>query len=647
MDESTGPPRISQFRSVFAPWMCCVAIVFVFHLQRLLHPTFVGDDVIRIVDARVLPLREQLFRPFSEHIAPGFELATAALIRPLGDRIDLLPVALTAFAFASWLVMLAAVAWWANNVTGRADAARLVFVFVGVSSACIEVPWWFSAATYSLAAACVFAVLALVAAPVRNRWSRTVGIASITALGMSFSAVGLMAVILGGLAVIGRFGLKKAAGADLAALAGGFVSYTIFARALGGEIVATESTRFSLAGFAYALAVPGGVAAPLFLGLDAHAVTGAFSFAAGSAISILLAAFLWRLCVSRTLRLDLAAMAMVPYLAIYPTRAAFVESGAWGQADFLYFWTSRYHLFMTAVLAVAAALAVSKVMDLFGSRGFRIAPALPWLVLIAFAAGQIRNANLMRHFENQPDQAPTLSALMRLGRIAESEGIPVDQLQRLVPAVRRGWNASVLELRPDRYHHLLLLARGAPAVPETRTKRSDTDAARSIIERLGLFDWHILNSHRLTNLDPAAAANFETGQAIVPDELTFERAEPIDAKSWMILEPFGHAQFSLKDLTPKSHVIFETVSGAGTIHLQWTTGDSFDESRTFEFDSTPSMHCPVPIRVVFRPTDLKTVESSGTPATVRFRVKSTQAGTLRIDRILTGAIHESARKVSN
>jgi hypothetical protein len=212
--------------------------------------------------------------------------------------------------------------------------------------------------------------------------------------------------------------------------------------------------------------------------------------------------------------------------------------------------------------------------------------------------------------------------------------------------VRRGWNASVLELRPDRYHHLLLLAGRSPAVSDPQTKRTDAEAARFILDRLGLFDWQVLNAHRLTNLDPADRANFETLQAIEPVEATFERAEPNGPKSWMILEPFGHVEFALKGLAPESHVIFETVSGAGTIHLQWTTGDSFDDLRTFEFDPKPSKHCPVPKIIVFRPLDLKTAESTGTPATVRFRVKSTQAGTLRIDKIFIGAIHEPARAVS-
>ncbi len=647
MEESSGPIRISMLRSVICPWAACVAIVFVFHLSRLLHPTFVGDDVIRIVDARVLPLREQLFRPFSEHIAPGFELATAALIRPLGDRIDLLPAALTAFAFASWLIMLAALAWWAKNVTGRADAARLAFVFVGVSSACIEVPWWFSAATYSLAAACVFAVLALVAAPARNGWARAASIASITALGMSFSAVGLMAVILGGLAAVGRFRFRKAAWKDLVAMAAGFVSYTIFARLLGGEIVATETTRFSPAGFAYALAVPGGVAAPLFLGLDARAVTGSFTFVAGSIITLSLAAVLWRMRISRPLRLDLAAMAIVPYLAIYPTRAALVESGSWAQADFLYFWTSRYHLFMTAVLAVAAALAVVKMQEFAASRGFRIAKACSWVVLIAFAVVQYGNANLMRHFENQPDQAPTLDSLMQLGRIARAEGIPVDQLQKIVPAVRRGWNASVLELRPDRFHHVLLLAGRPGAGPISDSKSSDTEAARKVVDRLDLSGWRILNAHRLTNIDPVDTLNFAMVRQIEPVDLSFEKAEPLGPRAWKITEPFGHIEFTIPGLSPESHLIFESVTGAGTVHIQWSTGDAFDDRRTFEFDTKPSKHCPVPKRVVFRPLDLMTPETAGTPATVRFRLKSTQAGTLRIEKILTGSLQAPAGDVSN
>lgn len=631
MDETIEPVRMRLFRNEAVPWVFCFFVVCLFHGGRLMRPTFLGDDVIRIIDARVLPLREQLFRPFSEHVAPGFELATALVVRALDDRIDLLPAALTWFAFLSWLVMLCAASWWASRITGRAEIARLVFVLVGVSSACIEVPWWFSAATYSLSAACIFAVLAVIVTPGPSANRRFAVICIGTILAMSFSAIGLLVVILGGLVSLARYGWSKAAGLDLSALSAGFtISWTI-AMILGGEVVATESTRVSPAGFGYALAVPGGVALPLFLGLDAQAVTARFSFASGMAVTMFLALFLFRSRISKSLRIDLASMAFVPYLVIYPTRAALVESGAWSEPDFLYFWASRYHLFMTVVLAVGSSLAIVSLMDNLESRRFRMAWILNLPIFVFVALLQFPNANRMRHFENQPDQAPTLAALVRLRNIADSDGISIQRLPRILPAVRRGWNASVLELRPDCFPLVRLIARRSDFGTEKLSGAKDDDLRQKLIERLGLRDWRMLNAHRWTNLDSADDVDLTEYRRIEPVEMTFEKSERIDELCWIVREPFGHVEFTLAGLDRDSSVVFENLHAEGTVHIQWTTDETWDDFRIAEFDSKPSANYPVPERIVFRRSDFEPGTPNGThPVSVRFRVKSTRGGSLRI-----------------
>ncbi|MBI1325189.1 hypothetical protein GC170_18650 [bacterium] len=602
-----------------------------------MKPTILGDDVIRIVDARVLPLREQLFRPFSEHVAPGFELATAALVRTCGDRIDLLPAALTWFAFLSWIVMLCTASWWAVRMTGRSEVARLVFVFVGVSSACIEVPWWFSAATYSLSAACIFAVLGIIAGPRPPGVARFAFICFGTLMALSFSAIGLLAVILGGLASLARTGLSKATGFDIAALSSGFAISWSIATIMGGEVVATESTRFSFAGFAYALAVPGGVALPLYLGLDAHAVTVRFSFATGIAITLFLALFLMRSRLSKSIRIDLAAMALVPYMAIYPTRAALVKNGAWSEPDFLYFWASRYHLFMTVVLSVLISLAIVKVIDLLKSRSVRMAWILYLAIVAFYTISQFRNANRMRHFENQPDQASTLTALVHLRNVACKEGISIERLERIMPPVRRGWNASVLELRPDCFPLVRLIARRSDFETVDHSGANDDEMRRKVIDRLGLREWRISTAHRLTNLDSADELDLTGFRQVDPVDITLEKSGQIEDLAWIIREDFGHVEFTIRGLDRSSIVIFEHLQAEGTVNLQWSTDDIWDDFRIAEFESKPSANCPVPERIIFRNTDFeKDSPTDRYPSSVRFRVKSVCAGALRIGRILVG-----------
>ena len=192
----------------YLKWLFVALIVIGFHSRRLTKPTILGDDVIRLVDARTLPLMKQLFRPFSEHVAPGFELATAAIVRVFGNHLNLIPTAFTLFALGSWLLFLAVMAGWVRQITDSADIAAMTVVFTGVSSACLEVPWWFSAATYSLSAAAIFAVLWAISYTLHSEiinidknWKSqrimSVLIGSLTGASMSFSALGLMAVILG------------------------------------------------------------------------------------------------------------------------------------------------------------------------------------------------------------------------------------------------------------------------------------------------------------------------------------------------------------------------------------------------------------------------------------------------------------------
>ncbi len=617
--------------------MAILGIVFVFHYRRLSHPTLLGDDLIRVIDARVLPLREQLFRPFAEHVAPGFEVATAALVRPFGDRIDLLPAALTGFAFLTWVLMLCAASWWAARISNRHEAACLIFVFFGVSSACIEVPWWFSAATYSLSAACIFMILGVISGRSHRIFLRFLIVSSGTALAMSFSAIGLLALLLGACASVARFGISRAAGLDLIALGTGFSVSSAIAHSLGGEVVSTESTRLCAAGFAYALATPGGVAMPLFLGIDAHAVTHHFSFAIGIAMTALLFVGLKRSRLSNPIRMDLVAMAIVPYLAIYPTRAGLVESGAWAMPDFLYFWTSRYHLFMTAVLSFASAMAVIRLKDWLEPHRFRLTQCLPVCIVGIYVVSQCHNANLMRHFENQADQADTLTALVRLRRFADSERISIGRLERLLPPVRRGWNASVLELRPDRFPLVRLIERRGEYVGDPVSNSEDDELRQKIVDSIGMRAWRLANANRLSNLDPADHLDISGFRTVEPQEMTFEKSDRHGDLAWVVLEPFGHVEFSLYGLSRRSNVIFENLQADGTVHIQWTTDATWDDSRIAEFDPLPSANCPVPRRIIFRPMDFESADQENPKSfSVRFRLKSTRAGKLRIGRIRVG-----------
>ena len=643
---STVPKSFSYLK-----WLFVALIVIGVQSRRLTKPTILGDDVIRLVDARTLPLMKQLFRPFSEHVAPGFELATAAIVRVFGNHLNLIPIAFTLFALGSWLLFLAVMAGWVRQITGSADIAAMTVVFTGVSSACLEVPWWFSAATYSLSAAAIFAVLWAISYRLHSEiinidknWKSqrimSVLIGSLTGASMSFSALGLMAVILGSIAAIIQTGFSKSSFIKIGAILSGLGGYMWACQFLGGNLIdaAAKNNRHMtdiIKGLTYAITVPGGITFPLFFGVDARWLTHHFHWLIGIGLSVIFIGSIWTgyrfRCYSKQVMYLILSLIFAPYLVIYPTRAGLVSDGRWAEPDFLYFWTSRYHLFAIVGLAIFFSSLINKALICIPKSGSR--EFMKVSICIIAAILQSRNTVHWSWMMDQPDQAGTLSALMQLQAMADEVGVPESQLIRIFPPVRRGWNASVLELRPDAFPLVRLISK---RVDDDRTEtQSDELVAERIYRAIGQENWLNLRAGRLLNLDSIKTQ--QNGQEIIVKADVLEKAEQEGPNRWKILDYGGFLEFSIPDFKKTESVILESVKADGPIAFQWTmNSESWDDRRSAWFETKAMDNQPVPERFSFSKADFfaNPTIGEGVGRTVRLRVKPVRPGPLRIGRVI-------------
>jgi hypothetical protein len=453
---------------------------------------------------------------------------------------------------------------------------------------------------------------------------------------MSFSALGLMAVILGSIAAMIQTGFSKSSFIKIGAILSGLGAYMWACQFLGGDLIdaAAKNNRHMtdiIRGLMYAASVPGGVTFPLFLGVDARWLTTHFQWLSGLFLSLIVVIAIWagyRLnCYSRMVMWLILSLLIAPYLVIYPTRAGLVSDGRWAEPDFLYFWTSRYHLFAIVGLALFGSSLIKKALVRI-PRTF-IRQFLKVGICVIAAILQSRNIIHWSWMMDQPDQAGTLSALMKLQAVVDNLNVPDSQLLRIFPPVRRGWNASVLELRPDAFPLVRLISeRVDDDRPETQ---GDELVSERIYQAIGQENWLILRSGRLLNLD--SIKSLQNGHEIIIKADVLEKAEQEGPSRWKILDYGGYLEFSIPDFKNTESVILESVKADGPIAFQWTmNSESWDDRRSAWFETKAIDHQPVPERFSFSKTDFYTTPTdiNQTGRTVRLRVKPLRPGPFSI-----------------
>ena len=502
-------PRLRRLGERIAPLLFAAAVALPL-IRRLRHPTILGDDVTRLVDLIEQPVRNLIFLPFAEHVAPLFQLVSWVTWEAIGHDLKLAPLAFCLAAILAWSLTLCLLFIWLLRETGSQTATFIAVALVTQSPLVRETSWWYSSSSFSWAVSGILIAL-LGAGELARRRSGLALIGIGAALAPAGTTLGILAAPLAILRVILQPGLSRRLKISAAVFAiGGFLAYVQLCS--WGETGAARSARVQglsklepWAGLGYALSVPGRLLWPSTLGLPA-------SWLAGPQAPLLVwTAGIFALCATcllakrassgkRMLVLVGAAMIYVGYLVTYVPRVCMIRFGGWSEFEFLFQFAGRYHVLPLVGLAAILSTTIAgwPLIRRCDSRQGR--PALAGAVLAFVMLGvQIRPASFWDFYLQQPDQQATFAALDRLGRLAREEGISRSQLVRIIDPAKRPWNDSVLGDRPAAFP-LVKLAAFAPT--HVSHPQSDAEALDRLKDRLTAGERVALGAGTCSSLNP-------------------------------------------------------------------------------------------------------------------------------------------------
>jgi hypothetical protein len=434
MDSKIGPGEDRRTR------VLCVLLLLIFGLAvleplrlRAKGPSIYADDVVRIAQVRRMPLSQMVVRPFNEHLAPLFELETAAVWSVCGDRLTRAPLAFTLASLLPFLLCEIALfgLLWRETASWTASLAG-VAVF-GVSWLPIETAWWYSASSFAWSLLGVLMAWFAILRPSRRDLTFAI-LASLAA--PAFSMIGILAgpiaVLRGAIVQSQREDGKRSLVACLLPLAGtaGFLAFaTLFGHrsALAGSVRRNVHVWDAIGPI---LRAPITVLIPALAGVKD--LDHAIPHLAAIALCIVLATGLLVLVTRRKFSagLVLGGMGLIGlgYGLTYAARA--------GTDHLLH--VQRYHLFPQAGLALIVGAVVASVASRTDRRpvvGLASA-ALIALTLLATHREELKGRARYLRFDGQES---TLAAMQRLERICESRSIDRTHALTALDPIRKQW----------------------------------------------------------------------------------------------------------------------------------------------------------------------------------------------------------------
>ena len=452
------------------------------YASRLAWASLYVDDLVRVGFRQTETLRQSLFRPFNEHIAPLFEVVSWIAWQAGGRRLSTAPLAFTIASYLPFLLSLALLDRLVKKETGSAPAALSAVGIFGLSSLAAESVFWFSASSFTWALALTLAAVlaAIEAGEAPGRRGRTLWILVATtasAAAPMFCGLGLLAGPVSALrlwfgssdGLETRRGSSRFLRVSVSAVPWlGTAAYLASAFRLRAVLAQSVERNLNLGqGLLCVVKAPVDVLLPNLVGLpnlDPFLPTPAAVLLFLGLLTLLMV-WAWRSPSSRPLIFVGLALILGGYGLTYPLRAS--ADPAWVLT------VQRYHLFPQAGLALIVARAA-----VFLSRKPRSGPASRgalWIsTAIVFALFCVHSPGLKRssRFYRYPEQVRVLSAMEGLAKAAEGLGLsrsralaaldPFANAWTPEPRLFNAWNllpvwpAPAQPARPDDRETLLL-----------------------------------------------------------------------------------------------------------------------------------------------------------------------------------------------
>jgi hypothetical protein len=555
-------PLIALFVIVLLPWT-----------KRLQYPSVLWDDVTRVIDLQTLSLPERMMRPFNEHLAPMFELVTAATWECTGHRLTNVPLAFTLASYVPYVLSLGMLWVLSRREWGSPTVAGVAVALFAATSIYAECVLWFSASSFNWALLFTLAAL-FMAGLTADRGAAWCAVASAAAclIAPMGSAIGLLA---GPAATIRAWPARRpswpfraetlALAPALGTLANLLIVSLFDYRALLVQSIHTDSDVANGLGCA--------LRAPLYLVLtgygrveEAERVVPHFVSIAVLLLGLVLVAVTAaRSPADRRRWLAIGTFLVAcGYTMIYCFRFKLAPD--------VLLRTQRYHLFPCLGLVLLLTSCAAQRLRRLDDRPV----AGPALVLGLAVALIVMNRPLMnkrmQQFRLYADQRPVLAMIDHVADGARSRGLSREPVVRAFAPLEPRWSApgwNILRMLPE--------------IPDNRPQELDADQVRAVVlEGLSARDRTLLFANMNATVLLQPGASWPRPAESVPGRLVrSHRAHPLDRPGFYQVDKWpSYLEFTFPAgcRSPRALSLPGLVPGK-TVEVSWAEANDWSSNR--------------------------------------------------------------------
>lgn len=539
---------------------------------RAAHPSVFSDDVTRIGQLQTAgSLREILFVPFNEHMAPVFQTVSWVTWNLAGRSLTSAALAFTMASFVPHLLSLLLLGIFVRRELGSATTALVAVAAFGLSGTITETFAWYSASSFTWAMLGVLSALDAAGRSTEATGTRRLGwlVAAAFAafLAPAGSGIGLLAGPLAAIRLVLAGtgpGWKSRLGGVLppvgtvlnVAVCSLFRYRDVLAGSLGTNVDVGRALRnigcapvdVLLPGFFGRPSVEPYLPDPVALTVSAVMLIAGLVWAARDARH--------RGLIAVGIGLIVGGYALTFGLRSFPGSTVVLE-------------IERYQLFPQLGAALLMSVAARPWLARFDTTPIRTANAavVAAMALFLVQLGPIReHAGLYRW----PEQAKTLAAIEGLGETCRREGITRDQGIAAMEPIRARW------FNND-FNAMMML----PLTVRT-PRRADTEVRAILLASLGRSEREALCGGMVVSrylTQPEASEPIAVGRLV----RTFGVRESGAPGRWDATGFASHLEFDLSAATPedRARARFLAVPVAGPVEVWWAgDGEKWSAARS-------------------------------------------------------------------